>query len=167
MQNELQSEAEGFPDFETASYWSPKACGPACVQAAPFHFLRKPTQLYDVIKIGLQHSGYSSRGWIHEGLAEIIRENGLKAVAREFSTGESEWIGLLQQGHIFVASVGDELPTTGQRGGHLIVVHSFTTSCDPVMFCLMDPSEWGCANPCHPLERIGHSFSGRIIEIWK
>ncbi|MGH3568333.1 MAG: C39 family peptidase [Pseudonocardia sp.] len=154
---------DGFDSAEQAIYWSRRSCGVACVgMLLDFHNGPGPS-LVSLLAQGLALEGYSPRGWIHATLARMLDSHGVPAEAMPIRSAE-EFVDSVRSGIPFITSVGDEFPTDGNKGGHLVVV----TGCTDVGGALSavyfnDPSAWGRSHHTVTAERFFASFTGRVV----
>jgi hypothetical protein len=77
---------------------------------------------------------------------------------------EDQIVEAIENGTPFIASVRDEFPVDGSKGGHLVVVTGFTQDGGQLAeIRFNDPSAWGRAHPVLPAPRFLASFSGRVV----
>lgn len=77
---------------------------------------------------------------------------------------EEQIVAAIENGTPFVASVSDEFPIDGRKGGHLVVVTGFTQDGGQLAEVRYnDPSGWGRVHPVLPARRFLASFSGCVV----
>jgi hypothetical protein len=112
---------------------------------------------------GLRQEAYSARGWIHAGLARLLHEHGVPSSASPLSHPD-ELASAISDGAPFIASVADEFPIDGRKGGHLVVVKGVTIEKGQVITVhFNDPSSWGSRHSFVDVERFWASFTGRTV----
>lgn len=143
-------------------YWSDSCCGLACLRMI-FAYYRKPvpTQL-QLLEQGLNRNYYNSKGWIHQGLADLGKMYGLKASPLIIKDGDQLEHLLATEGPVIV-SITHKFPENGSKGGHLIVVCGRNQTSKGNIICFRDPSRWGESNSTVSEDRFFSSFSGRTI----
>src|SRR4051794_3838866 len=72
---------DGFRSPGEAAYWSHRACGVACVRMVIAYFRNYAPDMSVLLHHGLALGAYSPRGWIHRGLAELMRQHRIPAEA--------------------------------------------------------------------------------------
>src|ERR1700686_2889861 len=66
-------EEDGFASVDESLYWSDRSCGIACVRMAISYFHGEAPVMSELLKTGLALSAYTTKGWLHSGLADILR----------------------------------------------------------------------------------------------
>jgi hypothetical protein len=154
---------EGFRfDGEDRAYWSDRTCGLACLASiASFHGKPIPS-IFELLQEGVGLGHYSSRGWIHAGLAAIGEAYGFPGKALPALTVDDLRFCLEYTGSPLIASVTRQFPEDGRRGGHLVVVTAVGSEPTP-RICCRDPAGAGMNESRIPAARFFASFAGRII----
>lgn len=158
----------GFESEADSRLWSDRACGIACVAMLLEHFTGTPAKVHDLLHEGRELGAYSPRGWIHAGLARLVRRQGIGAEATQIDPEHtSDLLGeALAEGPV-IASVTLALPTDGSRGGHLILLTGLTRAPGEVVVHFRDPSTWGEQNTWVDWDRFAASFTGRVVRTWR
>lgn len=157
-------EKDGFSSSSDAALWSNRSCGIACVRMILAHYGSPVPTMAALLREGLGLGAYSSRGWVHAGLANLLRRHRVDASAQRIDREVEALMVFLREGRPVIASVTERLPMDGRRGGHLVVVTGGVLpgeGAGTVYF--NDPSAWGQRNPSVPSERFLSSFTGRIV----
>jgi hypothetical protein len=155
---------DGFASSAEASLWSDRSCGIACVRMILAYCNRPVPSLAELLREGLALTAYSSRGWVHNGLAELLRRHGINAQAQGIDRDLSSLTHFLDEGRPLIASVTERFPCDGRTGGHLVIVTGYVRDgegAEAVYF--NDPSSWGQEHCTIPAERFLCSFTGRVI----
>jgi hypothetical protein len=106
---------------------------------------------------------YGPRGWVHAGLAGLLDQHGVASAPMPLSYPD-ELASVVLGGTPVIASVSDEFPVDGRRGGHLVVVTGVAVASGRISTVLFnDPSEWGDSHSRVPGDRFAASFSGRVV----
>ncbi|MEM7340532.1 MAG: C39 family peptidase [Actinomycetota bacterium] len=122
---------DGFPSADEAAHWRPRGCGIACVRMIlDTHGIEGDTY-WSLVTEGVDAGAYCDRGWIHQGLVDMLSQRGIRGHARR-RVSVDDLAGELAQGRLVIASVtanfrGGELrlaPEIGTypTGGHLVLV---------------------------------------------
>ncbi len=127
------------------------------------YFTGQPPPLAALLHKGLRQEAYSPRGWIHAGLARLLGEHGVPSSAAPLDR-PAELAAAITDGTPFIASVADEFPLDGRKGGHLVVVKGVTIENGQVVAVhFNDPSSWGSGHSLVEVDRFWASFTGRTI----
>lgn len=154
---------DGFDSPEHAEYWSRRSCGIACVGMLIDFYSEAGPSLSRLLEQGLALKGYSSRGWVHATLARILSGHGVPAEAVPMRSC-GELVESVKCGAPIIASVGDEFPIDGTKGGHLVVVTGYAELGNTLTAVYFnDPSAWGRTRHAVPVTRFFASFSGRVV----
>ncbi|MFE7272978.1 C39 family peptidase [Streptomyces sp. NPDC057623] len=141
--------------------WGDRACGPACLRMITSYFgLAVPSQ-YDLVRQAVDSGAYTSRGILHQGLADLARRHGVSAAPVALDT-EDDLRHLLTTCGPVVVSVTHQFPEDGRRGGHLVVVSGVHRTPEPTV-TFRDPSRWGHTHSEVSVRRFLGSFTGRAI----
>ncbi|WP_159029328.1 C39 family peptidase [Streptomyces viridochromogenes] len=141
--------------------WGDRACGLACLRMITSYFgLAVPSQ-YDLVRQAVDSGAYTSRGILHQGLADLAGRHGVSAAPVALDTAE-EMRRLLTTCGPVVVSVTHQFPEDGRRGGHLVVVTGVHRTPEPAV-TFRDPSRWGHTHSEVPVRRFFSSFTGRAI----
>jgi hypothetical protein len=153
---------DGFPSIEDAESWGHRACGLACVaMLIELYTCERPT-LSDLLWEGLRRVAYCPQGWLHAGLAGLLDQRGVASAPMPLSYPDV--LAVVLGGTPVIASVSDEFPMDGRRGGHLVVVTGVAVESGKVSTVFFnDPSEWGDSHNRVPGDRFAASFSGRVV----
>jgi hypothetical protein len=175
----------GASSAEEYAYWSSRACGAACVKMCVEALGGEKKTLMEWVQAGMAVNGYLvekdesgrvlERGWVHQALAQMIREAGYYALATPAAV--TEFPSLLKGGHMLIASVsseiGGEKPIT-RRGGHLVVVRGAVLAGNRTRIeegrikaiLVNNPSGRPAVlreNASIPYARFSRAYSGRVI----
>ena len=169
-------EAEQFPDFETADYWTFRSCGIASLRMVLDGFGKQTERHWPMIEKGVAAGAYKPGvGWIHWGLAHMAEEYGIYGEALRGKTAE-ELKRELDEGHPCILSVapsflgGQPNPYGGGiygKGGHLVPCFGYETVDGeltaflvhhPSAFCEKNKPEWWVS-----MEDFLASFGGNFI----
>lgn len=146
-----------------SDYWGDRSCGLACLRMIITYYRKPiPTQ-YELLVEGVKQNSYTSKGWIHQGLADLGEKYGLRATPIAIENGD-ELERLLKTKGPLIVSITHAFPEDGSSGGHLIVVcgrHINKQLEATVSF--RDPSRWGLSNSIVSEKRFFSSFTGRGI----
>lgn len=145
-----------------ADYWGESVCGLACIRMIMGHYQIRVASSYELLTEGIQLNAYCEKGWIHQGLANIATNFGLKAKPIAIQDGE-ELEKLLTNNGPVIVSVTGQLPEDGRKGGHLIVACGRHKENGEYKITFRDPSKWGKSNSSVPEKRFLASFTGRGI----
>jgi hypothetical protein len=127
-----------------------------------FHGRTVPT-IFELLREGVGSGYYTSRGWIHSGLASLGGTHGLRGEARLAPTANDLRSCLESTGGPLIASVTWQFPEDGRSGGHLVVVTAVSDGPD-ARICFRDPSGWGMEESwIIPAARFLASYTGRVI----
>lgn len=85
------------------------------------YYKRPVPSQYELLIKGIEKNCYSPRGWIHQGLARLGRDDHLNGIPVKIENGD-QLQHLLEMKGSMIASVTHTLPQDGRRGGHLIVI---------------------------------------------
>lgn len=164
-QNWLRSPYErlaGDPVDEALSdAWSDRSCGLACVSMILLRRLGVYVPYRTLLEAGLTLNAYGPKGWIHAGMCRLLARFGVTAQAVPAS--RQEVASGLQSGRLIIVSVSHRLPTDGQRGGHLVLLHGLPACSGGPYVAFSDPSRWGETHGCVSADRLFASYSGRAI----
>jgi len=153
----------GFDSREDSELWSDRACGVACIAMVLEYADGTPRAIVNLLHEGRRRGAYSSNGWVHTGLAELLRAHGTPAEARAV-TSLGELARLVQSYGPVIASVTLHFPEDGRRGGHLVLVTGAEWHCREVTKIFFnDPSRWGAHHGHVSAARFAASFTGRIV----
>jgi hypothetical protein len=154
---------DGFPSSEDAESWGHRACGLACVAMLIEHYTGQRPTLSGLLWEGLRRDAYCPQGWLHAGLAGLLDERGVASAPMPLSYPDV-LASVVLGGTPVIASVSDEFPVDGRRGGHLVVVTGVAVESGGVSTVFFnDPSEWGDSHDRVPGDRFAASFSGRVV----
>lgn len=143
-------------------YWSDRCCGLACLRMVISHYkIPIPTQL-ELLKEGLKRKYYISKGWLHQGLADLGEMYGVKGNPIVVKSGKELENLLVTKGPV-ICSIAPKFPKNGSKGGHLVVVCGRIHTSKGRLICFRDPSLWGETNSIVFEDRFFSSFSGRAI----
>ncbi len=145
-----------------ADYWGESVCGLACIRMIMGHYQYPVPLAYDLLVEGIRIHAYCEKGWIHQGLANIVAKYNLQAKPVPIKDGEELEVLLTNYGPV-IASVTGQLPEDGRKGGHLIVICGRYIENGEMMITFRDPSRWGKLHSIVPEKRFLASFTGRGI----
>jgi hypothetical protein len=167
---------DGFPSAELAEHWRPRGCGIACVRMILTSHGIDPGSYWSLIEEGVAAGAHCDKGWIHQGLVDLIELRGINGHARQHAT-TADLAGDLLTRSLAIASVtvcfrgGQPLPSGDgvyRPGGHLVVVSGVETDSDgrPTAFRVHHPSatpanNW--ANRWINTTLFSPSFSGAYL----
>jgi len=144
------------------AYWSDRTCGLACLMSvSSFHRRAVPT-IFDLLREGLRSGCYTSRGWLHAGLASLGEAHGIRGEALPAPTVDDLRTCLESTAGPLIASVTRQFPEDGRSGGHLVVVTAVGDGPE-ALICFRDPSGWGMEESRIPAKRFSASYAGRVI----
>jgi hypothetical protein len=171
----------GAADPQEYAYWVERACGVACLKMSVEALGGPRRSLVDWAKLGLERGGYLIRkgengetqevGWVHSALANMAREEGLRAHAAPANLAEI--VEMLRAGRLVIASVSyeagdDRIPIT-HKGGHLMVVCGAELEDGELRALIVNnPSGRRAALQAEAriaMERFAAAYSGRVIVI--
>ena len=148
----------GAPTEESYAHWATRSCGAVCVKTCCETLGGPVLSLHQWIQAGLSLDGYLVKkndqgeaqeiGWKHEGLAELLRQQGFSANPQ--SVDLDDIIEALQNKKVVIASVSFEIGTNHpvtRVGGHLVAILG------------------AVVNQSHIDHLILHNPSGRIPEL--
>lgn len=153
---------DALVEEEGADYWGESICGLACLRMIMGHYQMPVVSAYDLLVEGIRLNAYCEKGWIHQGLANIVSKYDLKGTPIAIRDGEELEKLLLNVGPV-ITSVTGKLPEDGRKGGHLIVVCGRHQENGIQMISFRDPSYWGKTNSIVTEARFWASFTGRGI----
>jgi hypothetical protein len=167
--------SNGFNSMEDAIFWRDRACGIACAHMLINTLQHRQESIAALIHHGINLKAYIPNiGWSHAGLAKLLQEYGVQAIAHKLQNIQS-LIEVLKQGKSAILSV-----TPGLRGGshsekgevfpksgHLIIAHGWAIEKHTISdLIITDPDyENGCSRfkmKC-ALEIIDASWGKRCI----
>lgn len=144
------------------THWSDRTCGLACLMSvASFHGRAVPP-IFELLREGVGSGYYTSKGWMHAGLASLGAAYHLRGEARPAATTDDLRSCLESTGGPLIASVTFRFPEDGRRGGHLVVVTAVDGG-PGARICIRDPSSWGKEEDSISAARFSASYSGRVI----
>ena len=146
---------------EDSNYWGDRACGLACLRMIISYYRMQVPSQYELLVKGLERKAYSSKGWIHRGLAELGESYGLRAAPIVIENVNELECVLKTIGPV-IASVTHNFPEDGRRGGHLVVVCGRHKDPESTV-SFRDPSRWGASHSIVSEKRFFSSFTGRGI----
>ncbi|MGX9134466.1 cysteine peptidase family C39 domain-containing protein [Rummeliibacillus sp. JY-2-4R] len=149
-------------DGKDGEYWGESVCGLACLRMIMGHYQLQVPSAYNLLIEGIQLNAYCEKGWIHQGLANIVEKYGIQAKPLSINDGEELEMLLTNYGPV-IASVTGKLPEDGRKGGHLIVICGRYMEDGEMMISFRDPSKWGKLNSTVSEKRLLASFTGRGI----
>jgi hypothetical protein len=126
-----------------------------------FHGRSLPT-LVELLQEGVGSGYYTSKGWIHVGLANLGGAYGVQGKAIPAPTIDDLRSCLESTGSPLIASVTWQFPEDGRRGGHLVVVTAVGDG-SGAQVCFRDPSGWGMDQSRISAARFSASYTGRVI----
>lgn len=156
---------DGFASPCDSASWSNRSCGIACVRMVILHHAGTAPGMAHLLWQGLKIDAHCDKGWIHEGLAKLLRYHDISARAVDIGSNILSSVDAIRSNRLLIASVADKLPCDGRLGGHLIVVRGFELdgSGRLARIYFNDPSTWGQVNHSSSIDRFLCSFSGRVI----
>lgn len=156
---------DGFASPCDSASWSNRSCGIACVRMVILYHTGAAPEMAHLLWQGLRIDAHCDKGWIHEGLAKLLRHHGIPARTVDMDTDILSAVDIIRSNRLLIASVAGKLPCDGRRGGHLIVVRGFelNDSGQPTRIYFNDPSTWGQSNYSSNIDRFLCSFGGRAI----
>ena len=154
-------DAHGGRVLGDCAEWSDRACGMAALRMILLAYLGDAPPLTALVKLGVREGALTSRGWLHAGIARLAAGYGIPATAQ--AVAAPELTGCLDAAPV-IASVTEQFPQDGRKGGHLVVSRGYedTQDGDPDIL-IRDPSAWGQTRDRVPLSRLSASYSGRCI----
>jgi Papain-like cysteine protease AvrRpt2 len=144
------------------THWSVRTCGLACLMSVSSFRGRPVPPIFELLQEAVGSGYYSSKGWIHAGLASLGAAYGLPGEARPAATIDDLRSCLESTGGPLIASVTLRFPEDGRRGGHLVVVTAVDEG-PGARICTRDPSSWGKEEDSISAARFSASYSGRVI----
>ncbi len=114
---------EGFASPGDSAAWSNRSCGIACVRMIISYYNGTAPTMPQLLSQGLAMNAYCDKGWIHSGLARLLRDHGVSAQALCISIDQA--VSDIRLHRPLVASVTGKLPCDGRKGGHLITLRGF------------------------------------------
>jgi len=144
---------------EFVDTWSHKSCGLACI-AMILHFFDKSEGLPDLFEDAYKSGYYTPKGWIHNGLVEMLNIRGVQGCAK--AANKNDIMQGIKKGSLYIVSVSYKFPINGEKGGHLVLVFDIDDN-NQVYF--NDPSTWGESNQKLNADVFFSSYSGRCIEV--
>jgi hypothetical protein len=144
------------------AFWSDRTCGLACLMSVfSFHQKTVPA-IFHLLQEGLRSGYYTSRGWLHAGLASLGEAHGVRGEALPAPTVDDLRTCLESTAGPLIASVTRRFPEDGRRGGHLVVVTAVGDGPE-ALICFRDPDGWGMEEARIPAKRFSASYAGRVI----
>jgi hypothetical protein len=131
------------------------------MSVSSFHQRAVPS-IFELLQEGVAAGYYTSKGWIHAGLASLGAAYGLRGEARRAATIADLRSCLESTGGPLIASVALRFPQDGRRGGHLVVVTAVGEG-PRARICIRDPSSWGKEQDSISAARFSASYSGRVV----
>ncbi|MGW1558273.1 C39 family peptidase [Streptomyces sp. NPDC002144] len=139
--------------------WSNRACGLASLRAIVLAYGREAPTVTELLKLAVKHEVLTPRGALHAGIASLAADLGVPATAEPVPA--DELLGRLDDAPL-IASVTEQFPDDGRKGGHLVILHGYEDGPDPTIL-FRDPSRWGQTHDRVPLSRLSCSYTGRAI----
>jgi Peptidase_C39 like family len=121
---------DGFGSRSDSETWSNRSCGIACVAMAVEYLTgSRPDKARLLWRSLDEFAAYSLKGWIHSRLVRLAADYGLHGVCLGGSRASIQaLLGLVAEDQVVIASVTEQFPTDGSKGGHLVCIasHSMT-----------------------------------------
>jgi ABC-type bacteriocin/lantibiotic exporter with double-glycine peptidase domain len=147
------------------THWNRRTCGLACLMSVSSFHGRPVPPIFELLQEGVGSGYYTSKGWIHAGLASLGATYGLRGEARPAPTVDDVRSCLESTRGPLIASVTLRFPEDGRRGGHLVVVTAVDDG-PGARICIRDPSSWGKEEDSISAARFSASYSGRVITFY-
>lgn len=153
-----------YADEAAFRFWERRSCGVTCLRLAYNTLLGLDTRPGTLTEELLMAGAYSEEnGWIHEGLADHARSNGLFAERLRVSN-KAELVGLLRLPGVCIASVGPSFDSPGSRG-HLVIAEGVSEDGQIVVRDPYTKAESGSPGMAIEMDVFWEHFSGRIIRL--
>lgn len=147
---------------EGPQWWGHRSCGIACLRTIlEAHGIAAPSA-HRLLARGLAIGAYTPLGWLHQGLADLAAEHGLRAAAVGHE-GPEVLRARAAHGLPSIVSVTHLFPEDGRKGGHLVVFGGEDGPIADRRAHFMCPSRWGETTRSLPAERFWASWTGRAI----
>jgi ABC-type bacteriocin/lantibiotic exporter with double-glycine peptidase domain len=159
---------DGFKTEDEALKFGNNACGAACIKMALETFdVKDSPSVKELMEFGIESGAYDDKiGWIHKGMADVIKKYGLNATNLRFKHF-SDIAEALKEKKLIISSVSLQF-SPPKKGGHLVIIRGIKVQDGQLKEVYFnDPSGWGQENNTVAGDRFLGSWSGNTILIWK